>query len=504
MRDCNGFRLLTLLGAFLLLCVTINCSHPHDDDPDQDGDEDVGVDADAGDVGVDIDADDVGVDADAGDADAGDGIDTDTGDTDTDDPPCGDCSKLDDQCNIGVCDEETETCVAEPANVGESCYDGLVCTVDETCTEEGTCVGEPKDCSHLDGLCRSGVCRENAEGCVAIDKSEKFPCDTGQHCVVDEKCTLGECVGEPRDCSHLDDGECHEGHCDESLEKCVKVDRCDGCEAGLPIADIDADSEVTPNTVVNLDGSGSYDPEDQDLSYKWRLYDRPDPSSAVISEPTSATPSLLADVSGEFEVCLTVENEQQCTSEETCTTITVKPQVDLHVELTWRLDADPAEEPIDLDLHYLLPGGTWFDGYQELPCRDPDNQADAVWWCAPNPDWGGGEDGNEPNGIPEYDPLLDVDNLVGDGPENINQERLFDGEGFRVAVHNFRDHGHGPDEARVRIFVDGELQFEAFETIECGMFWQVAELDITGDGTEVEIHPLDEEHFEGPVGYCGD
>lgn len=527
MRNSMPILISLIFGVIFLFSGCTSCDQLPPDDPGSDLEEDVGLNSDTGfdrdvggsfdvgsdsDTGADTDTDtDADTDANTGTdtgADSGDENDTgnpDSGQTDTDIDACGDCSDLDDECNQGVCDEALGECFQEPINIGQSCDDGQYCTVNQTCNADGECVGEPRDCSHLDELCRTGFCQEDgkSKGCVAIDHSHKMPCDTGQFCVINEKCTFGECVGDPRDCSSLDD-QCHQGVCNESAGQCDQINLCSACDEGIPIADAGPNQEVVPNTVVTLDGGGSIDPSGQDLSYQWQVTSRPDASSATIADPTSKTPTLLADLAGTFTVCLTVNNEDQCVSDPSCININVVPQAELHIELLWHMGVDSAEEPTDLDLHYRTPQGSWFSGHDELACPDGDNQSDSVWWCVPNPDWGGGADGSEPDGISENDPLLDVDNLVGDGPENINQELLFDGEGFRVGVHNFRDNGHGPVEARVRIYINGELEFEAFETIECKMFWEVAELNIYNGGTQVEINALDEDHFEGPVGYCGD
>jgi MYXO-CTERM domain-containing protein len=51
-----------------------------------------------------------------------------------------DCSHLTDQCNDGMYDLGSETCVAMPANEGGKCDDGVTCTVDDMCAA-GTCAG---------------------------------------------------------------------------------------------------------------------------------------------------------------------------------------------------------------------------------------------------------------------------------------------------------------------------------------------------------------------------
>jgi len=75
-----------------------------------------------------------------------------------------DCSDLNDQCNNGVCDETTDSCVAQPKPDGTSCSNGLYCTVGETC-QAGVCKGETaRDCS--DGIsCTADTCNNDLKIC---------------------------------------------------------------------------------------------------------------------------------------------------------------------------------------------------------------------------------------------------------------------------------------------------------------------------------------------------
>ena len=407
-----------------------------------------------------------------------------------------DCSGLTDQCNDGHCSESSEACLAQPANIGSSCDDGFYCTVDTLCTANGTCEGQPRDCSYLDGTCHYGLCDESSQSCLVVDEPDGMSCEDGLFCTVSETCQGGECVGEPRDCTYLEDDCLVDSYCDESQASCLATNICDPCEDGTPTADPVAPDEVIPNTPIQLNGTGSTDPNNQDLTYHWTVEEQPDGSNASLDDPNSATPTIMGDVSGEFVICLTVTNEEGCESEAQCVTVLVKPEASLHIELTW----DP-DDQIDFDLHYLAPDGQWFDRDQSHPpgqrsdCGDPDHNATSVWWCVRNPDWGGGA-GGEPDGDPTNDPLLDIDDLYGDAPENINQDVLFDGDGFRVGVHMFYDYGNGADEARVRIYVDGQLEFEEYHTISCGQMWEVAEIDVSGNGTNVTITSLNKQVLE--------
>ncbi|MFB6374653.1 MAG: hypothetical protein ABEN55_16380, partial [Bradymonadaceae bacterium] len=50
-------------------------------------------------------------------------------------------------------------------DASNSCDDGDVCTTGDSCTSSGTCQsGSPRDCSHLDSACQTGVCKQSAGG----------------------------------------------------------------------------------------------------------------------------------------------------------------------------------------------------------------------------------------------------------------------------------------------------------------------------------------------------
>jgi hypothetical protein len=75
-----------------------------------------------------------------------------------------------------------------------------------------------------------------------------------------------------------------------------------------PIADAGRDRRVLIGTVVQLDGSGSRDPDGDTLSFSWEILSRPQGSAAALSDPASATPNFTADLEGEYRVQLTVED----------------------------------------------------------------------------------------------------------------------------------------------------------------------------------------------------
>ena len=76
---------------------------------------------------------------------------------------------------------------------------------------------------------------------------------------------------------------------------------------GPPVADAGLDNTVPTGTTVQLDGTGSTDPDGDPLTYQWYLY-APDGSSAVLSSATSPTPTFVVDLPGDYYADLYVSD----------------------------------------------------------------------------------------------------------------------------------------------------------------------------------------------------
>jgi len=150
-------------------------------------------------------------------------------------------------------------------------------------------------------------------------------------------CVAGTAWGEGTDmgtpgldndlCGHLDhDGDgvsTDAGDCDDedgdiypgAPEIDVGVDNdCDGEPASQPVAwadyDLDA-SSLSSCDLLQLDGSRSYDPDGDPLSYDWSLTTTPETSAADTSWITSTgeeRPTFAADIPGEYQFSLTVSD----------------------------------------------------------------------------------------------------------------------------------------------------------------------------------------------------
>ena len=75
-----------------------------------------------------------------------------------------------------------------------------------------------------------------------------------------------------------------------------------------PVADAGIDLSVIEGDTVHLDGSNSSDENLDMLSFNWYLTGGPAASTATISDSTAVSPTLVADIPGQYEVCLVVSD----------------------------------------------------------------------------------------------------------------------------------------------------------------------------------------------------
>jgi hypothetical protein len=75
-----------------------------------------------------------------------------------------------------------------------------------------------------------------------------------------------------------------------------------------PVADAGADQNVVIGTVVSLDGSGSYDADEDQLTYLWEFTSIPSGSFAALSDPAIVNPTFTPDQYGSYLIELTVND----------------------------------------------------------------------------------------------------------------------------------------------------------------------------------------------------
>lgn len=91
-----------------------------------------------------------------------------------------------------------------------------------------------------------------------------------------------------------------------------------------PTADAGPDQTVLTGSVVDLDGSASTDPDQDQLAYNWILLYRPPGSAAVMINDTDVDPQFQADVPGSFVAQLTV-NDGDLSSTDTVEIVSEMP-----------------------------------------------------------------------------------------------------------------------------------------------------------------------------------
>lgn len=255
------------------------------------------------------------------------------------------------------------------------------------------------------------------------------------------------------------------------------------------VIDYEGDSVVAAAASVVFEGGASWSPDGTIASYDWSR-ELPDGGLETLEEGlTATTVSVDFSVVGEHVVRLSVEDSFGLVS---CApgvaTVTVEAAPGLHVELTWFTAGDPDpfdqgfEKGSDLDLHLLHPlavgedvdgdgsGDGWFD-----------HPLDAFWGNR-HPNWG-------QVGDPKItdDPELLRDDVDSYGPEVVVLDEPQEGATYRIGVHSWAEHGYGPSEASVRVWVGGALKHTSGAVLlHEGDLWEVGAVS----PTEEAVTPL--------------
>ena len=208
---------------------------------------------------------------------------------------------------------------------------------------------------------------------------------------------------------------------------------------GTPVAEC----SVSPNKVEPLTfpvtwfGSGADAPAGHAIiDYEWALITQP--SGSAISMPLGGADrsGMVPDLAGTYQGQLIVTNDQGVRSEPCVATLEVIPSENLWIEMFWTHSGD------DMDLHLLRPGGS------------PRSSGDCYYAnCARTGlEWGGA--GSADN------PILDLDDIPGTGPENINIEDPYDGT-YTVFVHDYPGSVYNSsNDVTIKIYLGGVLQWE--------------------------------------------
>ena len=86
---------------------------------------------------------------------------------------------------------------------------------------------------------------------------------------------------------------------------------CDGFDLKLPVANAGKDQNVPVDNTVTLDGSNSYDPDGNLITFDWLTTEVPSQSSSVLNDPASVMPNFVPDLPGDYKFSLTVNNGEK-------------------------------------------------------------------------------------------------------------------------------------------------------------------------------------------------
>jgi hypothetical protein len=90
-----------------------------------------------------------------------------------------------------------------------------------------------------------------------------------------------------------------------------------------PIAKAGQAQTGTVGTMVTLNGSGSYNPDGQPISYQWSMLSLPAGSAPTLANPTTVSPSFIPDVVGNYVASLLVTDNAGLSSSDSKVTVTV-------------------------------------------------------------------------------------------------------------------------------------------------------------------------------------
>ncbi len=101
-----------------------------------------------------------------------------------------------------------------------------------------------------------------------------------------------------------------------------------------PIADAGDDQAIYVGLQVTLDGSGSWDPDGDTLTYQWAFTTLPEGSGTVLDDPSAVTTTFTADLPGTYIVRLVVNDGEALSDPDTVelSTVNVAPVADAGVD----------------------------------------------------------------------------------------------------------------------------------------------------------------------------
>lgn len=246
----------------------------------------------------------------------------------------------------------TRLALALSAVLAAACQQDTITSPDASCRPTGEACGENADCCSYG--CVQGVCMRNPlEGGMCRNSDD---CGFPRVCVANHCTSEVQCRVDGDTCSFTND--CCSGLCRLDSNTCAPDQ--------APIADA-GDSLEVPRHVSFTLPNRSADPDGTTLEYTWRLVP-PAGSTAALSSTTAATPSFTPDVTGRYEVTLTVSDGFLSdtdvvivTAINTAPTVTATAPASYSRNVQFTVQgtvADADRDPLECTWSVTRPGGT--------------------------------------------------------------------------------------------------------------------------------------------------
>jgi len=221
----------------------------------------------------------------------------------------------------------------------------------------------------------------------------------------------------------------------------IPVDTGDTGTVDPPLSAPVAVCSVNPDAVLAIHesadwiGSTSYDTDGGAIvDYSWTLYSAPAGATATMPSGTANRRGFAPDVAGEYIGELVVTDDSGLSSDPCYATLNATAGDGLWVEAFWTNSGD------DMDLHLLDNSGT-------LTTDSDCYFANCAWSSL---DWGVG-------GRTDDNPTLDLDDIPGTGPENINIDSPARGT-YTVYVHDYPGSAYvGRNDVTVNVYLASRL-----------------------------------------------
>lgn len=247
----------------------------------------------------------------------------------------------------------------------------------------------------------------------------------------------------------------------------VIVDTGDSGDTDPPLSQPVAVCSVDPGEVLAIHesadwiGNSSYDPDGSITDYSWTLYSAPPGATSTMPGGTANRRGFTPDVAGEYIGELIVTDNDGLVSEPCYTTLNATAGDGLWVEMFWTNSGD------DMDLHLLDDGGT-------LATDTDCYYANCTWGGL---DWG-------VRGNVSDNPILDLDDIPGTGPENINIDSPARGN-FTVYVHDYPGSVYtGRNDVTVNVYLASRLVWTDTRNVNSeGCYEPFVEVTVPGGGT---------------------